>query len=115
MAGVTRAQDVRTVSDLYPREWLHAEDLSDKVWAVEIAAVDVRELRQIGAQSLAVVLTFRGANRKMVCNKTQCRAVAELTGTEELDKWVGAKIAIRAGQAPNGRPTIIVSGVNHER
>jgi hypothetical protein len=64
---------------------------------------------------VAVVLDFEKATKRLICNKTQAHHVAAILGTERLGEWPGRKIRLGAGQAPNGRPTIVILEVNGDQ
>lgn len=99
----------RTVSELYPSKWLSPADLPRPVMAT-IERVDIEQFRQQdGSQEARAVITFRNASKRMVCNVTQCRRLAELLETETFSGWIGARVKLAAGRAQNGKPTIIVA------
>jgi hypothetical protein len=104
----TRA--IRTVADLYPRLWLKPEDLGGRKITVKITGAEVREFRQRdGEMKPAVVLTFERAQRRMILNKTQTLALAELTGSPAFADWPGHTVALAQVTGPTGRPTIAVT------
>ena len=106
--------EIKTVSDLYPSPWLHAADLAKPV-TVTIAAVELQEFHlPDGTAHLALVVAFEKAKRKLVCNKTQARALMAITGSETFAEWVGASITLAPAVAPNKRGTIAILGVNDE-
>lgn len=99
----------QTVSDLYPSKYVKAVDLQGKQVTVHIAQVSVEELRQFdGTRALKVVLAFHKRAKRMILNKTQCLALARLTGSEHFDAWVGHTITLSPGMAHNGKPTLII-------
>lgn len=100
----------QTVSDLYPSKYVKPADLQGKPVTVHIAKVSVEELRQFdGTRALKVVLTFHKAAKRMILNKTQCLALASITGSERFDAWVGHTITLSPGMAHNGKPTLLIS------
>ncbi|MBK8211606.1 MAG: hypothetical protein IPK78_18275 [Rhodospirillales bacterium] len=102
----------RTVSDVYPSPWLRAEDLGGAARKVVIEAVDVQGFRQRdGATAEKVVVSFARATKRLICNVTQARALAEICGTEEIDGWRGQQVVLTAARASNGKLTIAVHGV----
>lgn len=98
----------KTISELYPSHWLRAEDLQGRTFEIKIARVDIQELNGIQGKHLSVVLTLEGAKKPMALNKTQCLALAKITGSEIITDWEGRTIAIRPGVAQNGKPTIYI-------
>ena len=104
-----------TVSELYPRQWLRADDLGGKAATVTITEAIVESFRaQPGDARQAVVLSFAANDkpcaRRMICNKTQTRAIMALVGSERFDEWPGHTVTLAPATAPNGKPTIAVSG-----
>jgi hypothetical protein len=98
-----------TVSGLYPRQWLKPEDLQGKSVTVKIASAQVQDFFQpaTGEVKAAIVLSFERAQRRMICNKTQALALAELLG-DDLTGWPGHTITLASGQGRTGKPTIFV-------
>jgi hypothetical protein len=98
------------LSELYPSPWLHAADLAKPV-TVRIASVELAEFHMPdNTTKMALVLSFEKAKRKLVANKTMCRALMALTGTEVFAEWVGANIVLAPAVAPNKRGTIAILG-----
>lgn len=102
-----------TVSQIYPSPWLKADDLAGSV-TVKIAKVAVEEFRQRdGEKESRIVLSFskdgKPTKKKLICNKTQALAVAQLTKTEEFEKWQGREITLRPATLPNGKATISIA------
>ena len=101
--------NIKTVSDLYPSSWLHAVDLAKPV-TVRIAAVELQEFHLPDTSTkLALVIAFEKAKRKLVANKTMCRSLVTITGTEVFAEWVGASITLAPAVAPNKRGTIAIT------
>lgn len=100
---------MKTVGEVYPSQWLHAGDLMKKSVAVTVETVDVQEFRQQdGKKASRIVVGFRGAQRKLVLNKTQAIAFAAIAGTEEFERWGGLRVLLSPGRASNGQETIII-------
>jgi len=94
---------------LFPRVWLRAEDLGGRPHVVTIARVDLEDIRQAdGSKRAAAVLTFDGARRRMILNKTQCESLASVCGSGRFADWVGRDVVLEPATAPNGRPTIAI-------
>lgn len=101
----------RTVSDVYPSPWLRAEDLGGQAKRVRIERVDVQGIRQRdGSTQNKLIVTFERATKRLICNVTQARALAEAAGTEEFDRWAGVVVVLTATRASNGKLTIAVHG-----
>ena len=98
----------RTLSELYPSKWLSPADLERPVTAA-ITEIAVEDLRQSdGSTEPKLVISFRNASKRWVCNVTQGKRLAELLGTEVFDQWIGARVRLGSGKATNGKPTIVV-------
>ena len=107
---------IRTVSELYPRQWLVAGDLPKSGARVQVAGVEVRTFRRRnGKEEPAAVLSFtangRACERRLILNVTQCRALTTITGSEVFDDWIGTEVILRPATAPNGKPTIAVAAI----
>jgi hypothetical protein len=99
-----------TVSELYPRQWLRADDLGGKAHDLTIRRADVETLRQFdGTTAPRVVLTFEGARMRLVCNKTQAKALAGLTGSDRFADWAGHRVRLAPATAHNGKGTIAIT------
>ena len=96
-----------TVTELYPSPWLKAEDLDGRAVTVTIKAVDLEDFRlPDGTHKPAAVLTFERASKRLILNKTMCRAILAIAGSERFIDWVGQRVTLAPATAPNGRPTI---------
>ena len=103
------ANQPSTVSELYPSKWLRAEDLRPGGVRVKIVGVEVQELRQRdGTLKLSAVLTFEKATKRMICNVTQCRAIATILESERFSDWPGHMVCLVPAVASNGKATIEV-------
>jgi len=102
----------QTLSQLYPGKYLKADDLHGKSFALRIASVSVEYLRQFdGSKTWKVVLTFDKAQKLLILNKTQCRALTDITGSEVFQGWQGVTVKLTPATAQNGKPTIHITGV----
>ena len=102
-----------TVSELYPSPWLCAADLQGRQVRVTIHRVDAEDIRQRdGSTATKAVLTFERAQKRLILSKTQCEALATMTGSEPLPEWVGHSIVLGPGTASNGKATIIIGAAN---
>ena len=104
-----RKEHPKTVSELYPMKWLKAADLPGPV-VVRIEGISFEELydQQAREYSTKLVISFVGARKRLIPNKTQCEAIWEITGSENFDDWPGCEVELKPGRARNGKPTIII-------
>lgn len=79
------------VNQLFPSKYLKAADLPDEgAYVVTIEKVTVEE---IGAnKDQKPVIHFEELDKALVCNKTNARTISKVTGSEDTDEWIGAKI-----------------------
>lgn len=98
------------VKQLFPSKWVSADDLGSKRVEVTISGCAMETVRDFrtgeNVQKLAV--SFTGATKKLLPNKTQCFALAEIAGSYETDNWVGVKVSMRVGRSHNGKSTIVI-------
>jgi len=99
----------KTVSELYPPKWVKAADLGGRAVTVKIAEVTVESFRMPdGTFRASAVLAFEGKTKRLILNKTQCKELVEITGSERFEDWVGRSISLAPATAQNGKPTIAI-------
>ncbi len=99
----------KTVSELYPPKWVKAADLGGRAVSVKIAEVVVESFRlPDGTHRASAVLAFEGKTKRLILNKTQCKQLVEITGSERFEEWVGKTVALAPATAQNGKPTIAI-------
>jgi len=105
----------RTVAELYPSEWLRAEDLQGKQVTVKVTGYELREFRRPGGEvALSCVLAFEGKKKRLILNRTMCHALAEIMGSEAFEDWTGQRVRLCPARAPNGKATIgIIAPEDH--
>jgi len=97
----------KTVSELYPPKWVKAVDLGGRAVNVKITGVAVESFRMPdGTFRESAVLAFEGKTKRLILNKTQCKQLAEITGSERFEDWVGRSVSLAPARAQNGKPTI---------
>ena len=80
--------------DLFPERWLHADDLGGKQVTVTIAAAYQEDLRLPGgAVETCGILSFVGAKKEYVLNKTNATVLRELWGKNSGD-YTGHRITL---------------------
>ena len=108
------------VKDLFPSRWIAPEDLGTRRIEVVIEKTAIEDLRNPMARKgepkteKRIVLWFYKAQKQMCLNKTQAFRIAELTGQQDTEKWIGHSIVLLAGYAPNNKPTIIIEPPAHK-
>lgn len=102
----------KSVSELYPSRWVKAADLNDKAVTVKVTDVKVEPVHTPGGETkTAAVLAFEGKQKRLILNKTQCRAMVAITGSEQFDDWVGINVQLVPAKAPNGKDTITIQDI----
>ncbi len=98
------------LKQIFPSPWIDPDDLAGRRVEVVIAGAEIVEVhnRRTNEKEERLALRFERATKRMLLNKTQAFAIADITGSVETDTWAGHHIALRAGRAPNGKPTIVV-------
>lgn len=100
----------QTVADIFPKEWLSPEDLAGRTVTLEIASVEFREIfiPQTKQKVTKPVISFKGAKKKLLANKTQTYAIAEVLQTGTFASWPGGKIALSSARTASGKDTIAI-------
>lgn len=81
------------INEAFPSAFLKAEDLKGRDVTVTISEIEVDYIGKDKSEGKKVILSFRGKDKKMVCNKTNCKTITKLYG-EETDDWIGKSIII---------------------
>lgn len=97
--------------DLYPDKWLKPEIIGAGAVLVTIERAAPEELFNSLNKKYEnkLILAFVGKDLRLVCNKTQCVALASLCGTEDYTLWKGKRVRLSVGRANNGKDTIVIS------
>lgn len=100
----------KSVSELYPRRWLKAEDLRGKPVdvIVESAYVDEVYNQRERQNEWKVILDF-GRSKDLILNKTQTMQMQAIASSEFFTEWAGVQIRLTPAIARNGKPTINIS------
>lgn len=77
------------VSDAYPSNYLKASDLQDRNVMVVIDRVEIEKI----GEDRKPVIYFRGKQKGLVANKTNCNAIAAVYG-DEMDEWAGCDLVL---------------------
>ena len=83
------------LNEAFPSNFLKAADLQGKNVTVTIESAEVEEIGQGQQKEQKLVLTFKGKDKKLVCNKTNATTIGKLYG-DETDDWVGKPIILTA-------------------
>lgn len=96
------------VRQMFDSPYLGAWDLQGKDWTVTISKVTPGELPKAGTskKDKAPIIHFEGAEKGMVLNKTNMRAIAGIVGSFKVTEWVGARITLFASTCQFGPNTV---------
>lgn len=81
------------LTEAFPSNFLKADDLQGRDVLVTISDVQMEELGQGQDKDTKLVLSFKGKNKKLVCNKTNAKTIAKLYG-DDTDEWLGKTIIL---------------------
>jgi hypothetical protein len=95
--------------DLYTF-YIEATDLKGQAHKVKVERVEVRDVFNPGTKKpeKKIVLHLAGKKKVLSLNKTRTGQMITITGTPEIEQWVGAEIMIEAGKQ-SGKDTIIIT------
>jgi len=89
----TTKDTIMKLSQAFPSNFLKADDLNGQTVTVTISSVEVEELGQGKDKERRLVISFKGKEKKFVCNKTNASTIEGLYG-DETDNWIGQRITI---------------------
>jgi hypothetical protein len=72
--------------------WLKAEDLLDSD-DVDLTIEGV-EIKKFDDGKAKPILSFEGADKRLVVNKTNALMIAEVCGSRDTDQWIGKPITL---------------------
>ena len=101
-------------SDIYASPFLKGFDLQKPIQLV-IHDVEIGEFtdRQTSAEQRRVILGFTGAKKRLILNKGNAMTLIAAFG-DEMAGWIGRRVILSPGQAPNGQTTIVLAAVPEE-
>jgi hypothetical protein len=77
-----------------PSKYLSWDDLKGRDVTVEISSAQISELvGEKGVKERTLVLGFKGASKRMICNKTNRKAIGSHYGREARN-WIGKSITV---------------------
>jgi hypothetical protein len=86
----SKEQDMPKLNEVFTGGFLKAEDLHGKTVKVIISETEIKAFED----GKKVILKFRGKDKALVANKTNCALIEEVLGTDEIDDWVGQEITL---------------------
>lgn len=84
------------LNDIYESNsnWLKADDIKGHKPIVTIISAEVKENTFNGEAKKQIVLAFEGKDKQLGLNFTNASKIAELTGTEDYQEWVGVSLKL---------------------
>lgn len=79
--------------DLYPGEYIQASDLKEQDRTLKIARVRGEILEGIKGPKLKCIITFEGAKKEFVANRTNGEALKLMFGVE-TDNWITKRVTL---------------------
>ena len=83
------------MTDLYPSNYLKADDLANRTVRATVAKLDLEEIGQ--DKTLKPILRFVGKDKGLVLNKTNAALIASVYG-DDSDAWIGKPIELYPAQ-----------------
>jgi hypothetical protein len=81
------------INDAFPSKYLSAADIGDSKPTVIIAGFEMIDLETDDGMESKPFLTFKGAKKGMILNKTNANAIQDLYGFD-TDAWIGKAIKL---------------------
>lgn len=77
-------------------EYLRADDIKGQKPVVTIEGITTSTNRdkRTGEEYTQLVLTFVGKEKKLSLNRTNAQMIAELTGSDNTDDWIGVSLKL---------------------
>ena len=81
----------------FPSKFLSSSDLDDGPLDVTIKEVPTENLGTAENPELKLVAHFEEDAKPCVLNITRAESIADITGDEDTDSWVGKRVRLRKG------------------
>jgi len=81
------------LNEAFPSNFLKAADLNGQSVTVTIETVTLEELGQGRDKEQKLCISFRGKEKKLICNKTNAGTISKMYG-DDTDAWIGQRITI---------------------
>lgn len=86
----------------FPSKYIKSSDLPEDGVAVPFTITSV-ETEEIGKdKQIKPVIYFKGHDKGMVANKTNCNTIAKALGSRDTDDWVGKTILLYSTEVQFG-------------
>lgn len=99
--------DIGGLKEEFPDKYLFAEDLNKKAVTLTISAINKDMLVTAKGKKSGIILTFVGAKKLLVLNKTNASLINEIFPVvKSLREWTGKRITIFPTQCSLGGETV---------
>lgn len=82
------------LNEAFPSAFFKASDFEDGDRTLTIKSVDLEEIGKGDDKSTKPVISFRGEDKKFVCNKTNATTIAKVLNSDDTDDWIGQRITL---------------------
>ena len=79
-------------NEFFPSKYLKAADLKGREPVLVIREVSYEPVGQ--QKQMKMVVYFRGHEKGLVCNKTNCSRIIQIAGSAMTEEWVGVSIRL---------------------
>lgn len=83
-------------SDAFPSNYLKASDLAGRIVPVTISHIKPEPVGP--KREMKLIVYFEGKDKGLVLNKTNCKMIERLAGSDETDDWPGTRIALKTAE-----------------
>lgn len=81
------------INNLFPSKYLKAADLpEDEAVSYKISKIKMEDIGK--DKESKPVIYFEGEDKGLVANKTNCKTIAALAGSDEVEDWIGTTIRL---------------------
>lgn len=99
-------------SEAFPSDYLKAADLNGQSVTVTIASAELIEFGKDKDKETKLLLKFVGKKRGLICNKTNCKTIEKVLGSDDTDDWVGKRIILEAREVEFGTEVVMAIRVS---
>ena len=84
------------VDQMFPRKYATGADLGGQAVTVIIASMQPEQMRpnRNARPETKYVIYFEGATKGVVLNRTLANQIAQITGEQDTDNWIGHRITL---------------------
>lgn len=81
------------LDDAFPSKYIKASDLPED--GTTTVTIEKIEMQEVGKEKQnKPVITFEELDKAFVCNKTNANSIAKVTGSRNMDEWIGKQIRL---------------------